>query len=174
MRNISALFLINMQTSDCLAIILPECTELNQTKLLVQKQQETKPLQTPGPSKNKGDLLFILKWHWRTVGPRSRITCFQTSQWPAASSSLNLGSKQILKPYRCWGRQKGEWVGFKHANRYWEQVKGCRSLQPDSQRQGSKLTAWTKLREIGQERLGCRLSMKPLAVLILLLYGRQT
>lgn len=82
--------------------------------------------------------------------------------------------KTNFKTLRCWGRQKGEWVGFKHADRYWEQVKGCRSLQPDSQRQGSKLTAWTKLREIGQERLGCRLSMKPLAVLILLLYGQQT
>lgn len=30
-----------------------------------EKQWETKPLQISGPSKNKEELLFILKWHWR-------------------------------------------------------------------------------------------------------------
>lgn len=76
---ISVLFPVNMQTSDCLAFILPECTELVQRKVSVPKQQEKKPLQTPGSSKKKGELLFILKWHWRTVGTRSTITWIQTS-----------------------------------------------------------------------------------------------
>jgi len=89
---------INMQILHCLAIVLPGCVELKQRKLLAQKQQETEPLRTPGPSKNKGELLFIREWHWRTAGTSSRINLRPNKQVACSITIPEFRIKTEFKP----------------------------------------------------------------------------
>lgn len=58
---------------------------------------------------------------------------------------------------------------------YWEQarerLRQFAARLTAARKQG---TGWTKLSDTGQEILGCRLRMKPIAALIILLYALQT
>lgn len=107
---ISVLFPVNMQTSDYLAIILPECIELDQRKVSVQKQQEKKP---------SANTKIFKEERWAAIHPQVALENSgdqkQNNLHPnelVACSSFIPESQQIWKPYRCWDRQNGEWLCF--------------------------------------------------------------
>lgn len=76
---ISALFTTNMQTSDCFAIIQPECTEINQRKLLVKNNRKKKTTANIRSFKEQRRDAIYPQVALENRGDRSKKSCVQTS-----------------------------------------------------------------------------------------------
>lgn len=169
----SALFTTNMQTSDCLAIIQPECTELNQRKLLVRNNGKQNHCKYQVLQRTKRSCYLSSSGTGKWMRQKQNNLC--PNKLVACSLVIpkfrNKTNSKILQMLRL---AKVRESGFKT---HWQTLGARERLQQFAARltkAGKQGTGWTKLRDTGQEIVGCRLSMKPIAVLIIWFYALQT